>query len=60
VPTWLKNKDRATLLKIIGWQSEIIERQDAQLGEYNIRRLPSVERIKLQISKTIIRYLDNL
>ena len=59
MPTWLKNKDRMILLKIIRWQSEIIKRQDAQLGEYNIKRLPSVEKMKEKISKTTIRYLDN-
>jgi len=59
VPTWLKNKDRMILLKIIRWQSEVICKQDAQLGEYNIKRLPSVARMKEKISKTTIRYLDN-
>ena len=59
VQTWLKDKDRATLLKIVEWQGKIIKRQDEQLAEYNIKRLPSVARMKEKISKTTIRYLDN-
>lgn len=58
--TWLKDKDRKTLLKIIEWQSEVIGKQDAQLAEYNIKRLPSVAKLKEKITQSKIRYLvDN-